>query len=311
MKIQLCYIKIMLYDLIIIGGGASGTGAGVYASRRGLKFKIVCEQFGGEVAQSGLIGNYPGMKKTNGIELAKLFREHLEFNQVEIEEGVKIEKIESVKNGLKLIAGTKSFKAKTALIATGAHPRKLKIPGEEELDHKGITYCTTCDGPLFRGKEVVIIGGGNSALEAGMMMAEIAKKVVMVNLNKEFNGETVLVDSLKKKANVDFFYKTQTIEILGEERVSGILVKNLVTNQSQIIKVEGVMVHIGALPNSDPAPVKKNQFNEIIIDAVGRTSNPRIFAAGDVTNHPYKQIAIASGQAVSALLAIVEFLNKI
>lgn len=299
----------MQYDLIIIGGGAAGTGAGVYASRRGLKFKIVCESFGGEVAQSGEVGNYPGIKKTNGIELAKLFREHLEFNKVEIEEGVKIDKIENTIDGLKLI-GTKVFFAKTALIATGAHPRKLNVPGEAELDHKGISYCTTCDGPLFRGKDVAIIGGGNTALEAGMMMAGIAKKVIMINLNQEFNGETILVDNLKKRANVEILYQTQTTEILGEERVSGVLVKNLATGKSRIIKVEGVMVHIGTLPNSDLAPVKKNKFGEIIIDAVGRTSNPLVFAAGDVTDHPYKQIAIASGQAVSALLAIVEFLNR-
>jgi len=132
----------------------------------------------------------------------------------------------------------------------------------------------------------------------------------MINLNQEFNGETVLVDNLKKKANVEILYQTQTKEILGEEQVSGISMKNLVTSQSRIIEVKGVMVHIGSLPNSDLAPVKKNKFGEIIIDAVGRTSNPRIFAAGDVTNHPYKQIAIASGHGVSALLGIVEFLNR-
>ena len=299
----------MQYDLIIIGGGAAGTAAGVYASRHGLKFKLVCESFGGEVAQSGEVGNYPGIKKTNGIELTKLFREHLEFNQVDIEEGVKIKKIGNIKDGLKLV-GAKVFNTKIALVATGAHPRKLNIPGETELDHKGITYCTTCDGPLFRQKDVAIIGGGNTALEAGMMMAGIAKKVIMINLNQEFNGETVLVDNLKKKANVEILYQTQTNEILGEEQVRGISMKNLVTSQSRIIEVKGVMVHIGSLPNSDLAPVKKNKFGEIIIDAVGRTSNPRIFAAGDVTNHPYKQIAIASGHGISALLGIVEFLNR-
>jgi alkyl hydroperoxide reductase subunit F len=229
---------------------------------------------------------------------------------VEIEEGVRVKQIIDKKSYLELSTSSDTYQTKTALITTGARPRKLNIPGEKKFKGKGVTYCTTCDGPLFRDREVAVVGGGNTALEAGLMMAGMAKKVSMVNLNREFTGEESLLKNLAKKKNVDFFYQTETKEILGEETVEGINVRNLKTHRTQIIKVQGVMIHIGVIPNSELTDVKKNRFGEIMVNQVGQTSHSRIWAAGDVTDHPYKQIAIASGQGISALLSIVEFLNK-
>jgi alkyl hydroperoxide reductase subunit F len=300
----------MIYDLIIIGGGAGAAGAGVYAARRNLKFKLISRAWGGEMALSGEIGNYPGFVKINGIKLAEKFREQLKVNRAEIEEGVRVKQIIDKKSYLELSTSSDTYQTKTALITTGARPRKLNIPGEKKFKGKGVTYCTTCDGPLFRDREVAVVGGGNTALEAGLMMAGMAKKVSMVNLNREFTGEESLLKNLAKKKNVDFFYQTETKEILGEETVEGINVRNLKTHRTQIIKVQGVMIHIGVIPNSELTDVKKNRFGEIMVNQVGQTSHSRIWAAGDVTDHPYKQIAIASGQGISALLSIVEFLNK-
>lgn len=300
----------MIYDFIIIGGGAAGTGAALYAARRKLKFKLIVEAWGGEVARSGEVWNYPGFSQTTGLKLAQLFREQLEKNQVEIEEGVRVDLCTPGVHRVEIWAGPKKYQAKTVLIATGAHPKKLNIPGEKALYGRGVTYCTTCDGPLFRGKEVAVIGGGNTALEAGLMMAEIAPKVYLININKEFSGEEVLVEKLKRLKNVELIYEADTQEILGEGKVSAIKLVIGPQKKSRLVKVQGVMIHIGVVPNSGLVKVKKNQLGEIMVNQVGQTSHPRIWAAGDVTNHPYKQIAIAGGQGVSALLNIVEFLNK-
>lgn len=300
----------MIYDLIIVGGGAAGAGAGVYAARRKLKFKLMAEAWGGEVARSGIVENYPGFLKTTGLELAQIFRQQLEKQGVEIEEGVRVEKVVIQKDGLEILTGPKKYQTKTVLIATGGHPKKLNVPGEKEFYGKGVTYCTTCDGPLFRGKEVAVIGGANSALEAGLMMAELAQKVYMVNINAQFTGEEILIEKLKQLKNVELIYEAQTQEILGEGIVSAIKAAVGPQKESRLIKVQAVMIHIGTLANSDLVEVKKNQLGEIMVNEKGQTSHPRIWAAGDVTNHPYKQIAIAAGQGVSALLNIVEFLNK-
>ncbi|TSC92998.1 MAG: alkyl hydroperoxide reductase subunit F [Candidatus Berkelbacteria bacterium Licking1014_7] len=305
----LCYIEIMLYDLIIIGGGAAGTAAAVYAARRGLKFVILTDFFGGEVSRSGEVWNYPGFPKITGIELAQKFRRHLEENRVEIKEGEKVETIIDIPQGLEVKTAFSIYQTKTVLVAAGAHPKKLDIPGEKELAGKGITYCATCDGPLFHGKEVAIIGGGNRALEAGLMMAQIAKNVSVININGEFSGEKTLADNLQNKKNVEVFSETETIEILGKDRVEAVKIKNKKTGALRQIPVQGVFIHIGVEPNSDFAPVDKNERGEIMVDKFGKTSNPKIWAAGDCVAFPYRQISVASGQGVSALLSMVEYLN--
>ena len=324
-----------LYDLIIIGGSAAATAAGIYAARRNLNFKIISKNFGGEVATSGEIANWPGIIKTDGVTLAQQFRDHLESYGVQIEEGIWVEKITkqddgtfcitAKKNGQSApIAGDKlstslaptaltcDYVTKTVIVATGVHPRELDVPGEKEFRNKGVSYCTVCDGPLFASKTVATIGGGNSALESALMMADIANKVYVLNKNPEFKGEQMLVDNLKFKKNVEIIYGANTTQIIGSEFVTGLKYTDA-NGQERELVVDGAFVHIGMLPNSDivPPEVKKNQTGEIIVDKNCQTNVPGLYAAGDITDVPFKQIVIAAGQGCCAVLNAVNYLNKL
>lgn len=307
-----------MFDSIIIGGSAAATTAGIYAARRGLNFKIITKEFGGEVATSGQVENWPGISRTDGITLANQFREHLRSYKVEPEEGIEVEQIIRQPDGTFLISAKRDngekieYAARTVIVTTGVHPKELNIPGEKEFRNKGVSYCTVCDGPLFSGKTVAIIGGGNSALESGLMMADISEKVYMINKNPQYKGDTILLDNLKLKKNVEFFYNALTSEIIGENFATGLKYKDK-EGKEQELKAEGIFVHIGTAPNSGivPADVAKNNFNEIMVDINCATNLPGLYAAGDVTNVPFNQIIIAAGQGCIAALSAVQYLNKI
>lgn len=321
-----------MFDLIIIGGSVAATTAGVYAARRGLNFKIITKEFGGEVATSGEVENWPGVIKTDGLTLADQFKAHLASYHVVPEEGIEVRSIIRQADGLfcisvnrdgetmaadnldeidKEMAPKCDYDAKAVIVATGVHPRRLGVPGEEDFRNKGVTYCTTCDGPLFGGKVTTIIGGGNAALESGLMLADIASQVYVLNKNAQFKGEKVLVDKLVAKPNVKIIYQARTTEIKGEQMVSGVIYTDS-TGATQEIKTDGVFIHVGMVPNSGivPAEVAKDQFGQIIVDANCATNVSGLFAAGDVTNVPFKQIIIAGGQGCIATLSAVEYLNR-
>lgn len=320
-------------DLIIIGGSAAATATGIYAARRNLDFKIITKDIGGEVATSGEIGNYPGFSegilahrgKTNGFELAKAFRKHLEFYNVEIEEGVEVKEIKNQKlkiksQGIALfkIGAEKNgnnieYETKTVIVATGTYPRHLGVPGEKEFYLKGVSYCTTCDGPLFKDKIVAVIGGGNSAMEAAIMLfSGIAKKVYIVNINSELKGEGTLIEKLQKADNVEIISNAATTEIIGNGIVKALKYENTASKEKKRLDLGGIFVHIGMMPNSDFIKnVEKNKFNEIIVNQKCETNIPGLFAAGDVTNIPYKQVVIAAGQGAIAALSATEYLNKL
>ncbi|MEX2090562.1 MAG: FAD-dependent oxidoreductase [Candidatus Paceibacterota bacterium] len=304
-----------MLDLIIIGGSAAATSAGIYAARRGLSFKIITKEFGGEVATSGEVDNYPGIPDTNGIDLAAKFKQHLADYKVEPEEGVSVENIVRQPDGIFLVSGNKDgtkaeYTAKAVIVATGVHPRELNVPGEKEFRNKGVSYCTVCDGPVFAGKTVAIVGGGNSALEAGLMMTDISSKVYMINKNPEFKGDTILLDNLKTKQNVEFVYNAQTSQVIGSQFVTGFKYKE--GENEKEIKVDGIFIHIGMLPNSGivSEDVRKNDYGEIIVDKNCQTNVPGLYAAGDVTDVPFKQIILAAAQGTCALLSAVQYLNK-
>ncbi len=325
-----------MYDLIIIGGSAAATSAGIYAARRNLNFKMVTKDFGGEVATSGEIGNWPGVIKTDGIALAQQFKEHLKFYGVEPEEGIEVEKITRLEDGTFCITvkdgpdsqsesrildfakrnrdktGKCDYAAKAVIVATGVRPKELNIPGEKEFRNKGVTYCTVCDGPLFAGKVTAVIGGGNSALEAGLMLADIAKKVYVINKNPVFKGDAILLDNLKTKKNVEIIYNARAKEIIGNEFVNGLKYDNE-TGNTQELKVDGIFVHIGMVPNSTlvPPETEKNAFGEIVVNKNCETNIPGLYAAGDMTDTPFKQIIIAAGQGTTAALNVVNYLNKL
>jgi len=304
-----------MYDLIIIGGSAAATSAGIYAARRELNFKIVTKDFGGEVATSGEIGNWPGVNQTDGITLANQFKEHLKFYNVIPEEGLEVEGISKQEDGTFCIkikgGGACDYVAKSVILATGVYPRELNIPGEKEFRNKGVSYCTVCDGPLFKSKTVAVIGGGNSALEAALMLADISSKVFVVNKNPVFAGDEILTDKLKTKPNVEIIYEAMTTEIFGKKFAEGLKYKDK-DEQTREILAEGIFVHIGMMPNSAivPPEVQKNKFGEIITDKNCATNVPGLYAAGDVTDTPFKQIVVAVGQGCIAALSAVQYLNK-
>ncbi|MEK7151637.1 MAG: FAD-dependent oxidoreductase [Patescibacteria group bacterium] len=308
----------MLYDLIIIGGSAAATSAGIYAARRGLNFKIITKDFGGEVATSGEIGNWPGVIKTDGIALAQQFKDHLVSYGVEPEEGVEVGGIIKQADGTFGITAKKDgasvvdYTAKTIIVTTGVHPRELNIPGEKEFRNKGVSYCTVCDGPIFTGKITTVIGGGNSALEAGLMLADISSKVYVINKNSVFKGDQILLDNLLTKKNVEIIYNANAAEIIGQEFVTILKYKDQGGGINEL-KTDGVFIHIGMVPNSGivSSGVDKNQFGEIKVNANCETNIPGLYAAGDVTDVPFKQIVIAAGQGCCAVLSAVQYLNKL
>lgn len=318
--------------MIIIGGSAAATAAGIYAVRRNLNFKIITKDFGGEVATSGEIDNYPGVPDSDGIELADKFKNHLADYGVVPEEGIEVEKIAKQGDGAFCITAKQEVEAmamdkmpdgepiapkcdyiaKAVILTTGVHPRELSVPGEKEFRNKGVSYCSVCDMPVFQGKVVATIGGGNSALESGLMAADIASKAYVINKNPQFKGDQILIDNLMNKKNIEIIYNARTTEILGDEFVNLLKYKDA-AGQIQELKVDGIFIHIGMVPNSSITPdgVEKNQFGEIIVNKYCETNIPGLYAAGDVTDIPHKQIVMAAGQGTCALLSAVNYLNRL
>ena len=311
-------------DLVIIGAAAAGSAAAIYAGRNNLDFVIISKDVGGEVALSGKVGNWPGTITTTGFELAKSFREHVKTIHEQIDEGFGVTEIKQEKNYHIVTAKNSldeeiTYETKAVIIASGIHPRRLPVPGDEEFFGKGITYCTTCDGPLFKDKITATIGAGNSALESVLMMSRIAKKVYLLTRysNTEENnggfpkGERILIDKVKELDNVEILYEADTKEIIGDEMVSGLKYANKVSGEEKEIELQGVMIHIGMIPNSSfVESVKKDTMKQIEVDLKCATDIPGIFAAGDVTNVPFKQIAISTGQGVTAAMSTIEYLNR-
>ncbi len=309
--------------MVIIGASAAGLSAAIYAARRNLKFVIITKNLGGEVALSGVVNNWPGQIETNGFKLAQDFINHVKSYNTQIDEGLEIKSLKAEKNWHLITAmdsagQEKIYQTKTIIIASGIHPRRLDIPGEKEFYGKGVTYCTTCDGPLYKNKITATIGAGNSALESALMMADIAKKIYLITKypnDQENNfgfprGENILIEKVKNLSNLEIIYNAQAKEILVDKLVTGLKYLAKTDKQEKIIEVQGIMIHVGMTPNSDFADLNKNKAGEIEIDLKCHTSIPGIFAAGDVTNVPYKQIVVASGQGVTAALSAIEYLNQ-
>ncbi len=313
-----------LYDLVIIGAAAAGCSAAVYAARRGLKFIVVSKDIGGEVALSGEVENWPGIIHTTGFQLAQDFHKHALSYNTTFDTGITVTEIRQEKN-YHLVVGRddngteKIYTTKTVVIGSGIHPRFLGVPGEYDLKGKGVTYCTVCDGPLYRNKTTTTIGAGNSALESALMMSDLAKKVYV--LTKFPNtpetqggfpkGEAILIHKLKERSNVEIIYTASTTEILGTEKVTHVRYKDTTTGEEKTIATDGVMVHIGMIPNSTFAShITQNTQKEIEINLRCETNIPGIFAAGDVTTIPFKQISIAAGQGVVAALSAIDYINR-
>jgi len=304
-----------LYDLVIIGGSAAGASAGVYAARRGLKFLVIAKDLGGEVALSGEVENWLGIQHTTGIELAQQFSAHLKSYNPDILDGTLVNLIKRDESGMfKITTDDKhEINAKSVIIATGAHSKLLGVEGEKKYRLRGVSYCTVCDGPLYAGKRTVTIGGGNSALESALMLADIASEVTVINKNTIFKGEKSLIEKISKNPKIKIIYSVLTTGFLGDgTKATNVKYKDS-DGQEHEISMDGAFVHIGQIPNSQmiPPECEKNPFGYIMTNLDGSTSCPGLFAAGDVTNVAHKQIIIAAGMGAIAALSAVQYLNRL
>lgn len=304
-----------MYDLAIIGGGPAGVSAGVYASRKRLKTVFITTNFGGQSIESEGIENWIGTTKISGIEFAKNLENHLRTYSgdiVDIKVGEKCEKIEKINGGFLVKTNSAEYSAKTVLIVTGSHRRKLEIPGAKEFENKGITYCASCDGPMYTGKDVVVVGGGNAAFEAASQLLAYCKSVTLLQRSPDYRADPVTVKKVLSHPRMKAFAGVEFIEIKGEKFVNMIVFKNVENNERVELPTDGIFVEIGNVPATEFAKniVKLDELNRIIINPKNqRTSTDGIWSAGDCTDGLYHQNNIAAGDGVKALEDIYLFLH--
>lgn len=300
------------YDVLIVGGGPAGASAAIYAARKGIRTGIVAERFGGQVMDTLGIENFISMKYTEGPKLVASLEEHVNQYNVDV---MKVQRAKHLTKKdyieVELESGA-ILKGKTVIISTGARWRKVGVPGEEEFKTKGVAYCPHCDGPLFAGKDVAVIGGGNSGIEAAIDLAGIVKHVTVLEFMPELKADAVLQKRLYSLPNVTVIKNAQTKEITGTDKVNGISYINRDNSEVHHIELQGVFVQIGLVPNTDwlGEEVNRSRFGEIIVDKYGATNIPGVFAAGDCTDSAYKQIIISMGSGATAALGAFDYLIR-
>ena len=302
------------WDLIIIGAGAAGLAAGIYGARSGLKTLIIDEKMaGGTTADAPIVENYPGFPQVSGAELADKKVLHAK------KAGATIHELETVtaldlKGEKKVVKTSRSeYEAAAVIIASGAHYREMGVKGEKEFRGRGVSYCGVCDGPFFKGKRVLVVGGGNSACITTLYLSGLAAEVVVVHRKEAFRAENALVKDLESKGNVKVFWNTEVKEIKGEKTVKTAVLYDTKTGETQELPVDGVFVQIGESPNSQLAQesgVEVEDEGSIKIDIHQRTNIPGVYAAGDVTNHPVRQIGTAVGQGITAALEAYGYIRR-
>lgn len=299
-----------MLDLIIVGAGPAGITASIYAARKRLSFMVVSEDIGGQTAWSGDIENYTGYQFITGPDLVAKFEEHMRKYDIEVREGEVTLRLKRTGDRISVVTAKGRYEAKAVIIASGKRSRELGVPGEKEFKNRGLTYCATCDGPLFSGKEVAVIGGGNSALDAALQLMKIAKFTYLINITSKLTGDPIMQEKVTASNIVKVLNDTQVTAIMGDKMVNKIKISK--DKKEEILPVQGVFVEIGLIPNSAfVKDVEKNKSGEIKVNAYNETNVPGIFAAGDVTDVPEKQIVIAAGEGSKAALGVFRYLNKI
>ena len=298
----------MTYDLIIIGGGPAGVAASVYAARKRLKTLFITSEWGGQSVVSEKIYNWIGTESIGGAELAESFKKHALANagaDLEVKEGFKVTKVEKKENNFLVTTdASESFETKTVLVASGSGRRKLEAVGADRLEHKGLTYCASCDGPLFADMDVVVIGGGNAGFESAAQLLAYCKSVTLLNRSEVFRADEVTVEKVLSNPKMTAIKNAQTVEVKGEKFVEGLVYKDVKTGEEKTLNVSGVFVEIGQIPNTDFLKdiLPLDEIGRVKIDfATQKTEVPGIWAAGDCTNVLYHQNNIAAGDAVRAL----------
>jgi alkyl hydroperoxide reductase subunit F len=307
------------YEVLIVGGGPAGAAAAIYAARKGIRTGIAAERFGGQLMDTMGIENFIGTSYTEGPKLTASLEAHVKENDVDImalQQAVEL--VPAAEPGglheLRLASGA-SLKARTLVLSTGARWRQIGVPGEEEYRNRGVAYCPHCDGPLFKGKRVAVIGGGNSGVEAAIDLAGIVAHVTLIEFDTALRADAVLQNKLRSLKNVQILTHAQTTQVTGDsDKVTGLLWKDRATGEVHSLELEGIFVQIGLVPNTEwlkPSGIALSRHGEIEVDARGETSLPGVFAAGDCTTVPYKQIVIAMGEGSKAALTAFDYLIRL
>ena len=300
------------YDVLVIGGGPAGTSAAIYAARKGLRTGLLAEKLGGQINDTFGIENFISIKYTEGPTLAANIEEHLRSYDIDV---IKLQKVKTLKKAelieIELESGA-SLRSKTVIIATGARWRNINVPGETEFKTKGVAYCPHCDGPLFKGKDVAVIGGGNSGVEAAIDLAGLASHVTLLQASDKLTADEILQSRIYSKKNITVITNAKTTEIFGSEKVQGLAYLDCLQNEQKKLAVDGIFIQIGLLPNTEwlKGTLGLNAFGEIIVDKYGATNIPGVFAAGDCTDSPYKQIVISMGAGANAALSVSDYLIR-
>lgn len=300
------------YDVLVVGGGPAGAGAAIYAARKGIRTVVVAERFGGQVMDTLGIENLIGTKYTEGPKLAADLEEHMKEYPMDMIQGHRAKQLQKKEFLEVTLDNGMILQSRTVILATGARWKNVNVPGEQELRSKGVAYCPHCDGPLFQGKDVAVIGGGNSGIEAAIDLAGIVKHVTVLEFMPELKADAVLQKKLYSLSNITVLKNVQTKEITGTSKVDGITYADRATGEEIQIGLAGVFVQIGLTANTEWLldTVEQNQIGEIVVDSHNATSIPGVFAAGDCTNSPYKQIVISIGSGANAALSAFDYLIR-
>jgi len=300
-----------VYDLAIIGGGPGGLSAALYAKRKGIDIVLVSGTIGGQVSDTSSVENYLGIESMSGEEMVKAFKKHVESYDVPMLDSIRVNSIEQGKEKILMLDNGKKLKSKTVIIGTGSLNRKLGVPGEDKYYGKGVTYCAICDGPLFTDMDVMVAGGGNSAVEAAIDLSKTASSVKLVQ-RSVLRADQVLIDRMESLDNVELYIGHQIKEVKGDNLVSAVVAKNKETGEDVTFETSALFVEIGYIPNTKFVEdlIELNDANEIVINDRNETSEKGIFAIGDATTVPYKQIIIAASEGAKAALSAVDYLNK-
>ena len=302
-----------LYDVTVVGTGPAAVSAAIYAVRKGLSTAMIGVKVGGQVLDTNEIENIIGTPKTTGSKYAETLEEHLKEYEIAFKDGHLVKEIKEDGKDKSIITDDgKIYKSKTVIVATGAKHRNLNIPGEREYAGKGVHFCSTCDGPFYKGLDVAVIGGGNSGVEAALDMSGIATNVTLIEFMPELKADQVLQDKIAERGNITILKNTATKEVRGTEFVEELVVTDRETNEEKILKIDGMFIEIGLSANSSVVKglVETNAIGEIVIDVNNMTSIKGIFAAGDVTTVRQKQIVIAVGEGAKAALSAFDYLIK-
>ncbi|MBC7398104.1 MAG: alkyl hydroperoxide reductase subunit F, partial [Bdellovibrionales bacterium] len=301
------------FDVVVVGGGPAGSSAAIYSARKGLSVALIAEKMGGQVSDTKGIENLISVTYTEGPQLVAQLNQHMAAYSIAVFEHRRVKSIDPNANGGTLkqihLEGGEFIDAKAVIITTGAKWRQLNVPGEKEYIGRGVAYCPHCDGPYYKGKNIAVVGGGNSGVEAAIDLAGLVKELTVFEFNDQLKADQVLVDKLHSLPNVKVVRSAKTEQVIGDgQKVSAMTYTDRVTNELRTLELDGIFVQIGLLPNSQfvKGVIETTSFGEIIIDAKGRTSVKGIYAAGDVTTVPFKQIVIAIGEGAKAALTAFE-----